>query len=102
MEAIKQSGRKSIPIIHECLSIDTFAQYAVKNWPTRLVAHYDALTRLQEITADDAGILIGPEGGLTPREFSMLNKHGFIPVSMGKTTLKTVTATIAALSILGS
>jgi 16S rRNA (uracil1498-N3)-methyltransferase len=48
------------------------------------------------------GILIGPEGGFTPEERDMILQEGLTPVSLGNTTLRAVTAAIAALSILGA
>jgi 16S rRNA (uracil1498-N3)-methyltransferase len=101
MEAVKQSGRKIIPAMHDCLTIDAFAKYAVQNWPVRLVAHMDGSADLKDIKSDDTGILIGPEGGFTAQELDLLQKHGFIPVNMGKTTLRAVTAAIAATAMLG-
>ncbi len=45
-------------------------------------------------------ILIGPEGGFDIEEVKMLDSRGAISVSLGKTILRTETASIAALSVI--
>ena len=51
---------------------------------------------------DSLGILIGPEGGITPDEISLLSSKGFIPMTLGKRILRTDTAGIAAVAALMS
>jgi 16S rRNA (uracil1498-N3)-methyltransferase len=47
-------------------------------------------------------ILIGPEGDFTKEEIEYALKHGFTPVSLGNTRLRTETAGIVAASILAT
>ncbi|NLE63881.1 MAG: RNA methyltransferase, partial [Bacteroidales bacterium] len=41
-------------------------------------------------------VLIGPEGDFTPQEISLAKECGFIPVSLGKSRLRTETAALVA------
>ena len=41
-------------------------------------------------------ILIGPEGDFTPEEVDSAKKEGFVPISLGKSRLRTETAGIVA------
>ena len=43
-------------------------------------------------------ILIGPEGGFSESEFAALDSAGAIPISLGKTILRTETAAVVALA----
>jgi 16S rRNA (uracil1498-N3)-methyltransferase len=45
---------------------------------------------------DNAFILIGPEGDFSAEEISLAIKHEFIPISLGKSRLRTETAGIVA------
>ena len=45
-------------------------------------------------------ILIGPEGDFSAEELKMALKNGFIPVSLGKSRLRTETAGIVACNTL--
>jgi 16S rRNA (uracil1498-N3)-methyltransferase len=45
---------------------------------------------------ENALILIGPEGDFSPEEIGLSKKHGFIPISLGKSRLRTETAGIVA------
>lgn len=101
LEAVKQCERRSIPSVKPTLDLDTFAAAAREGWPTRLVALPDAAEGLEDIDTPETGILIGPEGGLAPHEIERLLANGFRPVHMGRTTLRAVTAAMAAAAILG-
>jgi 16S rRNA (uracil1498-N3)-methyltransferase len=46
--------------------------------------------------------LIGPEGDFTKEEVMLAVKHGYIPVSLGETRLRTETAGIAAAVLMRS
>ncbi len=48
--------------------------------------------------AGDAAIVVGPEGGLTPREVDHAQALGFRAVALGPHTLRTETAAVAALA----
>lgn len=100
LEAVKQSQRRTIPRIHPMQNLEEFARTAHGRWPERLLAVRNAEVALSEITSDDVGILIGPEGGFAPDEEDVLIQNGFLPVHMGRTTLRSMTAALAAAAIL--
>jgi 16S rRNA (uracil1498-N3)-methyltransferase len=54
------------------------------------------------VSGDEASILVGPEGGWTPRERELLLAKQWTAVSLGPAILKTETAAIAALAILNA
>ena len=58
-----------------------------------------ALHRSHPVT-DSLGILIGPEGGISPEEIALLESRGFLPMTLGKRILRTDTAGIAAVAAL--
>ncbi len=101
MEAVKQCGRRSVPGLHEPMDLDGFVQKASAGWAHRLVALPGAKDILSPVTEGEAGIVIGPEGGLEDGELEMMGRHGFRAVGMGETALRAVTAAIAAVGILG-
>jgi 16S rRNA (uracil1498-N3)-methyltransferase len=101
LEAVKQCDRMTIPIIHRPVSLDTFIREAPPSWGARLVAHKEAQYSILEHRGNDVGILIGPEGGFTSEELQAITQGGFIPVRLGNTILRSTTAAICAISILG-
>src|SRR5688572_23729609 len=72
--------------------------------PQKFIGYCDPATERKPLSSfavfEDAGILIGPEGDFTPDEFHKANSHGFIPVSLGETRLRTETAAIVAATLL--
>jgi 16S rRNA (uracil1498-N3)-methyltransferase len=60
--------------------------------------HPSLATTIALLPAQDALLLIGPEGGFTPDEMELAIKAGFQAVSLGKRILRTETAGIAAIS----
>ena len=89
------------PIIHRPVSLDTFICEASALWVTRLVAHKEAQHSLLEYRGSDCCILIGPEGGFSSEELRSITEGGFIPVRLGNTILRSTTAALCAISILG-
>jgi 16S rRNA (uracil1498-N3)-methyltransferase len=69
-----------------------------------LVLEPDATTRLTEMPLDDARItlVVGPEGGIAPRELEALSEAGATLVRLGPEVLRTSTAGPAALAVLNA
>ena len=104
-EAGKQSGRCIIPEISLPVTLpqllartDLPALNAVP-WEEAGTFGPLALRALHpEITS--LGILIGPEGGITAEEITLLKTGGFLPMTLGKRILRTETAGLAAVAAL--
>lgn len=104
LEAAKQCGRCSIPVISE---IKTFKDLlSSENLPDlKLILWEEEKERyLKSILAKENSrelvCLIGPEGGFSEEEVSMALENKFVPVTLGKRVLRTETASLAFLSII--
>ncbi len=104
ISACEQSGRSRLPVVDEPLGFEQWLD-AMPAGGTRLTLRPGAAKRVRDLgrPADDqATIVIGPEGGLSPREKESLETEGFVPVSLGPRTLRTETAALAILAALQS
>lgn len=103
IEAARQSGRGNVPEIVGPLELDP-ATKQVAHVPLRLLLSPHAPERLTNVLmqygAQPVAICIGPEGGLTPEEESVLLAQGFQSVRFGDFTLRTETAATAVLGAL--
>lgn len=98
--ACEQSGRNMVPVIHPVISL---AEYLKTNLPALnfvLYPNAGKSWRDYEFVSTDMGLLIGPEGGLSPEEITLLFAHHFAPLSLGPRVLRTETAALVALSVL--
>ncbi|NLB91573.1 MAG: 16S rRNA (uracil(1498)-N(3))-methyltransferase [Clostridiales bacterium] len=100
LEAAKQAKRTVRPTISS--PIDVFSL-------SKKIAYHDlflvpweqeetfSLTRIyqQFPRAVNIGILIGPEGGITPEEIFVLQREGAIPITLGKRIFRSETAGLA-------
>lgn len=104
-EAVKQCGRISAPVIRPAVDgVEAFLKAAGEG-AKLLVWEKEEKNFLidQAIKARDASRVLfftGPEGGFEQSEAEYLIKNGFIPVSMGDTTLRAETAAIIAGGVL--
>lgn len=71
----------------------------------RIVAHPGGEQSISAVLGETPGrvlLAVGPEGGWNDFELSLLQSHGFAPVTMGPRTLTTTTACIALLTLVHS
>lgn len=96
IEASEQSGRGTLPTIGEILDIGSVIQkYShIKS----LAWHPSAEKFVSQDVSDISGIYIGPEGGWSPRELELFEKHKILVRSLGPQILRTETAVIATIS----
>jgi 16S rRNA (uracil1498-N3)-methyltransferase len=101
ISAAEQCGRATLPVLHPAVDLPT-ALAAEAATPWRCVLDPEAAPGLPAglAGAGRAAILIGPEGGLDPRERALVAAHGFAGLRLGPRILRTETAPLAALSIL--
>ena len=98
--ACEQSGRNVVPIVNDITLIDDW--YKQGENALSLTLDPKADKKLTEIEPkQNVRLLIGPEGGLSSEEIDNAAKAGFQGVTLGPRILRTETAALAALSILG-
>lgn len=109
LEAAKQSGRAHVPEIASTISfakalnrLDEFDLVLVA-WEeehslpmSQAVAKYTT----EHGKPQRVMIVIGPEGGISQREWEQLKEHGAVSVTLGRRILRTETAGLCALSVL--
>lgn len=93
-EASEQSNRNSVPKILPPIKFsDLDLSHIV--FADERVAYGKATTK---IPSDTTSVLIGPEGGFSDAEFSVLDGAGAIGIGLGKTILRAEVASIVALA----
>jgi 16S rRNA (uracil1498-N3)-methyltransferase len=105
VSAIKQSLKYQLPILNDPIKFSEFIKKDFKG--SRLIAHCDKTDRQklkqESVTHNNITVLIGPEGDFSTKEINAALQHKFIPLSLGKSRLRTETAGIVvcnAISIL--
>ena len=103
-EASEQSHRLKVPEIVGVVDIN--------NIPDEFLADINLLAYekeagstssfFEQVSKDKTiSVMIGPEGGFSEKEVDVLQKRGFRLISLGKRILRTETAAVYALSVIG-
>ena len=99
--ALKQSLSPVMPELSELISIKDF----IRNAPTgqKFIAYCgekDEKLLMSKLVSpgQNVTVMIGPEGDFSPDEVEMAIEHGFRPVSLGESRLRTETAAIFAMA----
>jgi len=98
-EAAKQARRAWVPDVEPLASTPEVAARAT------LVLHEEAVQPLSTVElpgTGDIGLVVGPEGGITPDEVSAFEKAGARTVRLGPHVLRTSTAGPAAIAVLSA
>ena len=98
VSAMKQSQKCRLPQFDEMIKFDEFIKKPFEG--QKFIAHcYEspksALTEICKKNTDTL-ILIGPEGDFSEEEVAKAIEHGFIPISLGESRLRTETAALIA------
>ncbi len=100
--AIKQSVKAYKPKINEAISFNSFIKTPKEGF--RFLAHCEEADKkyIQQLykPSSDALILIGPEGDFSTTEINDAIKAGFLPISLGKSRLRTETAGVFSCSLI--
>lgn len=98
ISAIKQSLKARLPKLNGMMDFDKFIAQDFKG--QKFIAHcYEGEKPLLKnvLKADeDALVLIGPEGDFSEEEVKKAIERGFVPISLGKSRLRTETAALVA------
>jgi len=108
VEAAKQCGQNWLPRVLTPQTPKEFFQSGEK-FDVMLIASLQPDARpIKQLLAEVATtqprrvlILVGPEGDFTPAEVGLAKAHGCRPVTLGPIILRTETAAIYCLSVLG-
>ena len=108
--AVKQSHKAWMPIVDEMQSFEKFIrQYGLQpgaedDGVQRFICHcYEGeKPRLKDVLVKgrDAIVMIGPEGDFSIDEVQMAGEYGFMPVTLGKSRLRTETAALVAVHLM--
>lgn len=105
--AAKQSGRTFIPQVEQVLgfkqAVERMQSLTHKLIPYELSEDMEETRKLLYAVkpGESVGIMIGPEGGFEKEEITYALEHGVMPITLGKRILRTETAGMSILSVLG-
>jgi 16S rRNA (uracil1498-N3)-methyltransferase len=104
-EAAKQSIRPFVPVVAELADTAALRRLAAEN--RMLVLEPTASLRLTEVSFTDGDqtpvlLVVGPEGGISPRELEALTAAGAQAVRLGDEVLRTSSAGPAALAVINA
>lgn len=103
-EAAKQSRRAWLPPVTEPVSTTVLAQRCAAADGCVLL-HEGAVESLPSVPLPAAGellLVVGPEGGITEAELATLTAAGGRPARLGPTVLRSSSAGVVALSVIGA
>ncbi len=106
-EAAMQSNRPDIPKVETIRQLSDFLRTLNPEPGILLLLPWEEGTiPVKNVLRGASGIkriivLIGPEGGFSPAEAAIAEEKGFRPVSLGPNILRTETAAVAVLSMIG-
>lgn len=110
LEAAKQSGRAHVPYIHPAcrlpqaitaLQSETYDAIFIA-WEEESALHLSEAMRhllIQTLQPRAIALVIGPEGGISPKEIGQWQAIGAQCVTLGKRILRTETAGLCALAV---
>jgi 16S rRNA (uracil1498-N3)-methyltransferase len=109
--ACGQCGRVEVPYVHAIADFATVVSQGMGEGRCFMLDESEQAKGLRQVLAEDAlafdedapprvMLLVGPEGGWSPREREWAERYGAEPVHLGSLILRTETAALAATSIL--
>jgi len=96
--AMKQSLQCYLPKLNQAISFKEFMkqEFYVQSFIAHCEKSDRKLLKNELLSKQNIAILIGPEGDFSVKEIEMAIQNKFIPVTLGKTRLRTETAAIVA------
>lgn len=102
ISAMKQSLKARLPKLNDITDFAQFVKQPVGGQKFIAHCHEGEKTPLRQALqpAQDALVLIGPEGDFSPDEVALAVAEGFTPVTLGNTRLRTETAALVAVHLM--
>ena len=100
ISACEQSGRAVIPEVVSPEPLDSWVASVEADCKYLLDPALDS--EETSTTPESVAILIGPEGGFTSEELRLASEFGFYALRLGPRVLRTETAPLVALSVIGA
>ena len=97
--ACEQCGRNQVPKVTFPRTLESFLQQERQDNAYVLEPHHGKSYREYKEPVGSLTLMIGPEGGFSPKEFKHIITAGFMPLKLGPRILRTETATVSALSV---
>ena len=107
LSAMKQSLKAKLPVVEEPVSVRDFILGHSDDSSAKMICYCfegETLRRsiedvLEGLPSESAiTVLIGPEGDFSPEEARLAIEHGFVPVHLGPSRLRTETAAVTAVT----
>lgn len=100
IEAVEQSERLDVPLLHSMEKLPVFLGASTLGVPVyACIERAGAMNLAKADLSGGAAFLIGPEGGFDPEEISSIkNTRSVYPVDLGQEILRAETACLACLS----
>lgn len=102
VSAMKQSLRYYLPKINKAKNFIDYLKDRSDNHDLFIATCLNSEKKLfknELIKGNNCNIIIGPEGGFNQKELDLAKKAKFVPISLGKSRLKTETAGVMVCSI---
>ena len=106
LSATKQSLKARIPEISDPISVKDFVCHSERSEESVYLIAYgfevsstprlSIRSALEGFAGRDITVLIGPEGDFSPEEAKLALEHGYVPVHLGPSRLRTETAAVTA------
>jgi 16S rRNA (uracil1498-N3)-methyltransferase len=102
MEAAEQSRRGRMPSLRATTLFSAACEETARGgltlipWEEESVQSLSSILRAAEQPPFSINLLIGPEGGFTPKEVSQARRYGAVPVTLGPRILRAETAGLVA------
>lgn len=111
LEACKQCGQNFLPKVHLPVSPKAFFDQSAPSGLRLIASLQTGAMPIKAVIAEasepggelptEVTVLVGPEGDFTPAELSLARSHGCRPITLGPIILRTETAAIYCMSVLG-
>lgn len=98
VSAIKQSLKAEFPVLNEMMDFNKFIEKDFKGQKFIAHCHEGEKPLLKDVLrkGENALVMVGPEGDFSVEEVERAVAKGFVPVSLGKSRLRTETAALVA------